>query len=182
MAAAFGCSTPNTFPALDDEYSFKGLRFETDSSVISGLVSEQWESVTDDVVPHEVYSFTYTRPSDTLQFLGHPVTRIAYTFYKGKLSCVFVTVKGDNNLDNIVKDLKKVYGPGEGIWGLADSERLWLGKKVEIDTRHYDGGLVNYYVPQKEIYTFTIASLVVRKNIQHDEKLISMANDSITSQ
>jgi hypothetical protein len=136
-----------------------------------------WQSVTDDVVPHGIDSFTYLRASDSLTVQGYPVTRIAYTFYKGQLSCVFVTVKGQNTLANIVKAFQAEYGPGSSSGGLTENERLWIGRKVELDTRYYDGGLPEYYVPQKEIYTFTIANLVVRSRIEKDEERI-MAVDS----
>jgi hypothetical protein len=172
------CSTATPLPALDAEYGFKGLKFETDTTTLTGLSPIWWESVTDDVVPHAVVSFTYTRPADTLTAWGYPVQRIAYTFYKGKLSCVFVTVKGEATFDHIVKAMQAVYGAGEGTFGLATNERLWIGRKVEVDTRHFIGGLPDYYVPEKEIYTFNIASLLVRRQIEKDEQLV-LAADSL---
>jgi hypothetical protein len=172
-----GCSTATPLPTLDKEYGFKGLKFETDTSDVTGLVPIRWESVTDDIIPHEVHSGTYLRPADALTAWGYPVRRIAYTFYRGKLSCVFVTVQGDETLSSIIKAMQDSYGSGEWVFGRAFNERLWIGKKVEVDTRYYDGGLPDYYVPSKEIYTFTIASLVMRQLIEKDEQLV-LASDS----
>ena len=177
--AIAGCGEATVLPALDTEYGFHNIRFETDTSKVSGLVPFPWQSVTDDVVPHGIDSFTYLRPSDSLTVQGYPVTRIAYTFYKGQLSCVFVTVKGQTTLANIVKAFQAKYGPGSSPWGLTENERLWIGRQVELDTRYYDGGLPEYYVPQKEIYTFTIASLVVRSRIEKDEKRIMAADSTV---
>lgn len=177
MVLLAGCSTATPLPALDNEYGFKGIKFEADTSTVPGRVPVRWESVTDDIIPPRVLDGTYTRPTDTLTAWGYPVRRIAYTFYRGKLSCVFITVQGDEVFSNIVKAMQASYGEGEGTLGRAFNERLWIGKKVEIDTRHYDGGLPDYYVPSKEIYTFNIASLVVRQLIEKDEQIV-LASDS----
>jgi len=173
----FGCSTATPLPALDKEYGFRGLKFETDTSAVPGRVPVRWESVTDDIIPPRVLDGTYVRPTDTLTAWGYPVRRLAYTFYRGKLSCVFITVQGDEVLSNIVKAMQASYGEGQGTLGRESNERLWTGRKVEIDTRHFDGGLPDYYVPSKEIYTFNIASLVVRQLIEKDEQLV-LASDS----
>jgi hypothetical protein len=177
MALLAGCSTSTPLPALDEEYGFKGLKFETDTSAVPGLVPVRWESVTDDIIPPRILDGTYIRPTDTLTAWGYPVRRIAYTFYRGKLSCVFITVQGGEIFSNIVRAMQASYGEGEGTFGLASNERLWIGKKVEVDTHLYNGGLPDYYVPNKEIYTFNIASLVVRQLIEKDEQLV-LASDS----
>jgi hypothetical protein len=119
MALLLGCSTAAPLPALDKEYGFKGLKFETDTSAVPGLVPVRWESVTDDIIPPRILSGTYTRPTDTLTAWGYPVQRIAYTFYRGKLSCVFVTVQGEETLSNIVRAMQASYGEGEGTLGRA---------------------------------------------------------------
>jgi hypothetical protein len=133
--------------------------------------------MTDDIIPPQILSGTYIRPTDTLTAWGYPVRRIAYKFHRGKLSCVFVTVQGEEILSNIVKAMQASYGEGKGTFRHASNERLWIGKKVIIDTRHFDGGLPDYNVPSKEIYTFDISSSVVLKFIEKDEQLV-LASDS----
>lgn len=96
---------------LDDQYGFRGVKFETPLNSFNGLT--------------EVREDCYKLKNENLKFGKYELNEVVYRFYKGLLSNIILKVDANNNL-GVQLELIKAYG--------TNTETLrWIGKKVTLE-------------------------------------------------
>lgn len=109
---------------MDEKYGFRDVRFESDSTSISGLKHAFDQR-------GERY---YERPTDNLHIGEAELKAIYYVFVNGKLSEVDLMIEGATNTNAVYAALKEEYGPvytipysgGQMGW-TSGTEQILLG-------------------------------------------------------
>jgi len=120
---------------MDAKYGFREVRFEADTTTISGLQRAFKTGVT-------VY---YRRPADNLTVGTATLASIYYGFVEGKLAEVLLETKGFENTNAVREAFQAEFGEGCSVcggrgdyyWG-SDKERI----TIDVDTANGDASIM----------------------------------------
>jgi hypothetical protein len=113
---------PGSLAYLDDHYGFRDLKFEQLIATCGGMT----------LVEDDGDQKFYTRKDDRLEMGEAKLTRIEYSFYRGKFANVTVNTQGKTNSVALLTYLEKYYGPGRKSPRGAE-KYYWFGQKVTVD-------------------------------------------------
>jgi hypothetical protein len=107
--------------ALDEKYGFRDVRFETDTTAITGLK----------LLSRDKETSFYLRPSDSKKIGEAELNTIVYAFYKGHLMCVMLKAKGEENATTLLDVFTAQYGAPQKT-GAYLVKYQWDGQKSYI--------------------------------------------------
>ncbi|MCG3149646.1 MAG: hypothetical protein PCFJNLEI_03111 [Verrucomicrobiae bacterium] len=113
---------PGSLAYLDSQYGFRDLKFEQELAACPGMT----------LVEDSGDLKFYARPADALEQGGVKLKSIEYSFYKGKLANVMLTVAGGVDPTPLFKSLQTDYGTAQQSPN-KPGKFYWFGKKVVVD-------------------------------------------------
>ncbi|OON68506.1 hypothetical protein [Hymenobacter sp. CRA2] len=149
---AVPAAKPVTVPApvahspqvLDQQYGFRGVKLEADSTSLSALAFERRDN---DL-------FYYHRDTDSLTWAKAAVSGPSYAFYRGKLLSLSFTTKGAANSHAVLARLQDLYGPGEQKG--TQQRFTWRGERTLL--RYEESSTSN-----NAVVTLTSLPLTIRR-------------------
>ncbi|MCJ7448229.1 MAG: hypothetical protein MUO72_11080 [Bacteroidales bacterium] len=155
--------------ALEDKYGFRGAKLEMPISSFRNL--ELKRSI--DVLDEKTY-----RVTDADLFMGdYKLKEIEYTFYRGKLMTICITVSNYVDQQGVLKVLEAAYGTSIFEKGDTYEGRYsWKGKKVSMyyflnDHLSHEG---NIYITSEIIFAQRLEDIKMIK-IQEEQKILDAA-------
>ena len=112
----FGKSKPSSYKAGSEPEGFRGIKWGTDISTLKDMEIKEKD--------------WYVRTGDKLKIGEAELISIAYGFYKGKLECVIIEIKGQDNFSRIRDICFEVYGPVAPIH--KTNHYIWRGNKTIV--------------------------------------------------
>lgn len=110
-----------SYPALDEKYGFRDVRFETDTTQIKDLKA----------IERKGNRTVFVRPTDSNKVGDAKVARITYGFYKGQLADVILTTKGIESSRALLAALEGQYGSGIAV-ATGSQDKVWNGQRVRM--------------------------------------------------
>lgn len=116
--------------ALDEQYGFRGIKFETSITEFQNLEQIQIPaSMAAYAIPVDKQVFKYYVPTNKQDTAG--LDQIIYAFYKDKLYGMWIITSGEKDSDNMLNTLKTAFGSGSKYpFVNIENYNIWKGKKV----------------------------------------------------
>lgn len=148
----------NNFRPGSEPSGFKGVKWGTDITQLAGMELVRKEQIFADFPsPHLNLRNNpfdiYTKRNEVLKIGEIALDRIEYGFLHGKLLCVVLVTKGEENSKKLKSYAFEQYGDKANVVILVPKEYQWRNNSVEVRLELDEGAdasIADYYTPQSE--------------------------------